>query len=89
MSEPEHKDETRLDRMERWFRNEPIFSVVILVGLSITGVSEVVKHGSDLLVATGLKQERTLELARDTALATFGRTCMEMDLLDKEFCSQS
>jgi len=70
--------ETRLDQMERWFRNEPIFSAVILIGILVTGVGEVVKHGSDLLIVTGLKQEKTLELARDTAKAEFSRRLVEV-----------
>ncbi|MCX6630887.1 MAG: hypothetical protein NTW28_25005 [Candidatus Solibacter sp.] len=76
--ESNERTETRLDRMERWFRNEPILSVVILVGIVLTGVSEVVKHASDLLTATGLKQEKTLELAKDTAKAEFSRRLVEL-----------
>jgi hypothetical protein len=70
--------ETRLERMERWFRNEPIFSMVILVGTLVIGTSEVVKHSTDLLVATGIKPEKTLELARDTAKADFSRRLVEL-----------
>jgi hypothetical protein len=60
------KGETRLERVEKWFRNEPLFSVLILVATIVAGAAEAVQHGSDLLVAAGLKQEKTLELARDT-----------------------
>ncbi len=60
------KGETRLERREKWFRNEPLFSVLILVATIVAGAAEAVQHGSDLLVAAGLKQEKTLELARDT-----------------------
>src|ERR1017187_2307574 len=72
------KGETRLERMERWFRNEPIVSVVMLLGISVVSVSEVVKHASDLLIAAGFKQEKTLELAKDTAKAEFSRRLVEL-----------
>jgi hypothetical protein len=72
------ESETRLDRIEKWFRNEPIFSVVVFIAILVTGVSEVVKHGSDLLITTGLKQEKTLELANATAKADFSRRLVEL-----------
>ena len=71
------KGETRLERMEKWFRNEPLFSIVILLATIVAGAAEAVQHGSDLLVAVGLKQEKTLELARDTAKAEFSRRLVE------------
>jgi hypothetical protein len=78
MSNTKPKGETRLERMEKWFRNEPIFSIVILLATVIAGTSEAVQHGSDLLVAAGLKQEKTLELARATAKADFSRRLVEL-----------
>jgi hypothetical protein len=78
MRESRQKNETRLERMERWFRNEPIIAVVMLIGICVIGVSEVVKHGSDLLIAVGLKHEKTLELAKDTAKAEFSRRLIEL-----------
>jgi hypothetical protein len=63
--------------MQRWFRNEPLFAGAMLVGIIIIGTGEVVKHGSELLVAIGLKQEKTLELANDTAKAEFSRRLIE------------
>jgi hypothetical protein len=71
------KGETRLERMEKWFRNEPLFSILILVATIMAGAAEAVQHGSDLLVVAGLKQEKTLELARDTAKAEFSRRLVE------------
>ena len=78
MSDLEPKDETRLKQMERRLQNQRIFSVVILIGISVIGVSEVVKHGSDLLIAVGLKKEKALELARDTAKAEFSRRLVQV-----------
>jgi|ERR1017187_5534284 hypothetical protein len=70
--------ETRLGRIEKWFRNEPIFSVVIFISVLVGGVGQFVKNSSDILVATGLKQEKTLELANDTAKAEFSRKLVEV-----------
>ncbi len=77
MPNPKSKGETRLERMEKWFRNEPLFSIVILLATIVAGAAEAVQHGSDLLVAVGLKQEKTLELARDRAKAEFSRRLVE------------
>jgi len=53
------KGETRVERMEKWLRNQPVLSVVILIATILAGSS--------------LKQEKTLELARTTAKAEFSR----------------
>jgi hypothetical protein len=70
--------ETRFGRIEKWFRNEPIFSVVIFIGVLIGGVGGFLKNSSDILIATGLKQEKTLELVNDTAKAEFSRKLIEL-----------
>ena len=70
--------QTRLDRLEAWFRNQLFFSILILVGISIVGTSEVMKGGSDLLESLGLKQEKTLQLAADTAKGDLSRRLTEL-----------
>jgi hypothetical protein len=70
--------ETRLDRMERWFRNQPIFSVLILAGIALIGLSEVVQKGSDLLIVLRLKQEKTLQLAAENAKGELSRKLIEL-----------
>ena len=64
---------TRVDRIEHWFRNQPIFSILIFAGIAVIAVSEVAQHGSDLLIRVGLKQEKTLELATENAKGELSR----------------
>ena len=61
------KTSTRVDRMEQWFRNQPVLSVLIFFGIAVIAVSEFADHGSDLLVKTGVTQEKTLQLATENA----------------------
>src|ERR1700722_3601877 len=70
--------ETRSSRIEKWFRNEPIFSVVIFIGVLIGGVGGFLKNSSDILIAIGPKQEKTLELVNDSAKAEFSRKLIEL-----------
>ena len=69
---------TRLDRMENWFRNQPILSVMILAGILVVGIGEVIHSGSDILVTLGLKEEKTLKLAADSAKGEFSRKLTEL-----------
>jgi hypothetical protein len=69
---------TRLDRMERWFRNQPVFSVMILAGIALIGLSEVAQKGSDLLIILRLKQEKTLQLAADNAKGELSRKLIQL-----------
>jgi hypothetical protein len=70
--------ETLFEKMDRWLRNQPLFAVLILAGMAIIGTAEVVQHGSDLLVALGLKQEKTLELAANNAKGELSRKLIEL-----------
>jgi hypothetical protein len=71
-------EETRLDRMYRWFRDKLFFSVVILCSAAIIGISELAVKGSDLMVALGLKQEKALQLADETAKGDLSRRVIEL-----------
>jgi hypothetical protein len=71
-------EHTLLERMERWFRNQPVFAGLILLGIAIIGSAEVVQRGSDLLVAVRLKQEKTLELAANSAKGELSRKLIEL-----------
>ncbi len=70
-------DKTLLERMEEWFRNQPVFAVLIIASAMFLGVAEVINHGNDFLVTIGLRQEKTLELATNTAKAEFSRRLIE------------
>jgi len=69
---------TRLERMEQWFRNQPILSVLIFIGLAAVGISETAQKGTDLLVLLHLKQEKTLQLASDSAKGDLSRKLIEL-----------
>ena len=70
--------ETRVEKMELWFRNQPVFSVLIVLGIALISVSEVAQKGSDLLVMLRLKQETTLQLAADNAKGDLSRKLIEL-----------
>lgn len=78
MHKPPEREQTRLDRMERWLRNQPVLSVVILAGIILVGIGEVVQSGSEILVTLGLKEEKTLKLAADSAKGEFSRKLTEL-----------
>ncbi|HEY5174397.1 MAG TPA: hypothetical protein VII95_02400 [Terriglobales bacterium] len=67
------KSETRVDRVERWLRNQPLTSALIIVGLCVIGVSEVAQHGTDLLTRIGILKETTLQLATQNAKGELSR----------------
>jgi len=69
---------TRLERMQWWLGNNPLLSVVALAASLVIGVGAVVKALNDIVVATGLKQEKALELAADNAKAEFSRHLVEL-----------
>jgi len=68
----DHED-TRVDRVERWFRNQPLTSVLIIVGICVIGVSEVAQHGTDLLTRVGILKETTLQLSTQNAKGELSR----------------
>jgi hypothetical protein len=72
------REQTHLDRMERWFRNQPVLSVLILASIILVGIGEVVQRGSEMLVTLGLKEEKTLKLAADNAKGEFSRKLTEL-----------
>ena len=78
MHKPPEREQTRLDRMERWLRNQPVLSVIILAGIILVGIGEVVQSGSEILVTLGLKEEKTLKLAADSAKGEFSRKLTEL-----------
>jgi hypothetical protein len=59
--------------MERWFRDEPIFSVAIFFGIAVIAISEFASHGTDLLTRFGFAKEKTLELATENAKGELSR----------------
>ncbi len=72
------KEPTRVDRMERWFRNQPILAVVIVVGLIIIAASEVVQHWSDLMIRLGITEEKTLQLSTSNAKGELSRALVTL-----------
>jgi hypothetical protein len=74
---PDSRD-TLLDRMERWFRNQPVFSALMLCSAVVIGTSEVTEKGSNLMVDLGLKKEKALQLADKTAKGDLSRKVIEL-----------
>jgi hypothetical protein len=72
------REDTRVDRAERWFRNQPLTSVLIIVGICVIGVSEVMQHGTDLLVRIGILKETTLQLSTQTAKGELSRNLVAL-----------
>jgi hypothetical protein len=71
-------DFTRLDKMERWIRNQRLLSILILISLGVIGTAEFVQKGSELLVNLGLKKEKRLQLAEDNAKGDLSRRLTEL-----------
>ena len=67
------REETRVDRAERWLRNQPLISVLIILGICVVGVSEVAQHGTDLLTRMGILKEKTLQLSTQNAKGELSR----------------
>src|SRR5882724_5402799 len=69
---------TRLEKMEKWLRNQPVISIIILVGGATIAISEFVRHGSDLLSDLGIKEEKALHLAQDSAKGELSQKLTEL-----------
>lgn len=78
MEQANKSPEARLDRIEYWVRNQRILSLLIFVGVAVIGIGEVVRSGSEILTAVGLKSESALELANDNAKSELSRRLIEL-----------
>jgi hypothetical protein len=78
MSDHQDKKKNLLDKMETRLRNEPVIAVILLLSAVIIGTSEVVQHGSELLADTGIREEKTLSLAKDNAKEDLSRRLTEL-----------
>ena len=78
MAKTKETPEARLDRMDHWVRNQRILSLLMFCGIAIIGIGEVVKNGSEVLIAMGLKTEKALEMANNSAKGELSRKLTEL-----------